>query len=169
MTAAALFLAGLLAQPAPSGPGPSGLTVTPFVQQGAVFFGSGEVTAAGLGGGAGVEVAWRGRWLAQGDVAVLWGGGNVTVARIAAGVQRRGAWAPAAWLSGATLWGSRIETLDEAGRRPPWPTWAAGVRASPLRFAGAAGTVSVLEAGWARGPAGGTWLEVSILRAGVRW
>jgi hypothetical protein len=168
MSAPGLALALLLAQAA-AAPEPETLRVVPVLRQGFVFFTSDQVTASGAGGGAGVQVTWRDRWLAQADASLLWGGGNVWVTRLAAGAQRSGAWSPAAWLSFGALFGDRVETLDDEGRRPPAPVWAAGLRLSPLRFAGRLGSVSALEVGWSRGAGGGTWVEVSVLEAAVRW
>jgi hypothetical protein len=169
VTALAVIAGVLLAQATPGAPVPPSLRVAPVVRQGFVYFVSDRVTAAGAGGGAGVQAVWAERWLAQADAALLWGGGNVWVTRFAAGVQRPGGWTPALWLSFATLWGDRVAVLDEAGRLPAAPTWATGVRISPLRFTGRFGSVSALDVGWSRGTGGGTWIEGSILEAVLRW
>jgi hypothetical protein len=166
-----LAAALVLAQPTP-GPveaGAPALRVTPLVRQGALWFASSRVAASGMGGGAGAELTWRERWLGQVDAGILWGAGNLGVLRLAAGGQRRGLWAPAGWVTFTTLWGSRIETLDDAGRRPDWPGWAVGLRLSPLRLAGRGGSVSALEVGWGRGAGGGTLLELTVLQGAVSW
>jgi hypothetical protein len=153
----------------PTATSTSSVTVVPLLHQGLVFLSSDEVTGGGLGGGAGAQAVWRDRVVLQADVSVLWGAGNAVVARLAAGVQRRGRFSPALLATAALLGGQRIEFLDEGGRGPPAPSWAAGLRAAPLRFTGGAGFVSALEAGAALGPAGGLWLELGLLTAGVRW
>lgn len=166
MSALGLTLAVLLSRSAAA----PAVEVRPVFRQGCGYFSSEHVTAAGAGGGVGLVATWRDRWLAQADVSILWGGGNVTLARVAGGAQwRRGAWTPAAWLSSAVLFGDRIETLLADGRRPPAPAWALGVRLSPLRFSGDLGTISALEAGLGRGSDRGLWLELSIVDVAVRW
>jgi hypothetical protein len=145
------------------------LTLTPVLQQGGVLLLSDPVAAGGVGGGLGAQLTWRQRYLLQVDALWLWGAGNALASRAAAGVQRDGSWSPAGWVTANVLWGDRLEQLDEQGRRPAAPSWAFGLRASLLRFAGRAGFVSALEPGVGIAPAGGLWLELSILQAGARW
>jgi hypothetical protein len=176
---AALLCAALASAPAPVTPIPStapatpapatALTFLPLLHQALVFLSSDEVTAGGFGGGAGVQGVWRDRLVVQGDVGVLWGAGNAFVTRLAVGAQRRGRYAPALLATAALLAGRRIEFLDEQGRRPSAPDWAAGLRLAPLRWRGEGAFVSALEAGAALGPAGALWLELGLLTAGVRW
>lgn len=148
---------------------PPAVRVAPFLQQSAGLFTSARVTAGGVGGAFGAQLVWRERFLAQGDVGWLWGAGNAVLTRLAFGVQRQGFWSPAIWATLNGLWAERLEILADDGRRPEGPVLAFGLRASPLRFAGAAGLVSALELGAAVGASGGTWLEVTAFQVGVRW
>jgi hypothetical protein len=127
------------------------------------------VTAGGLGGGFGVELALRQHYLLQVDATWLWGAGNAWATRAAAGYQRRGFWSPALWGTFNILWGDRIERLADDGARAAAPSFALGVRAAAVRFAVASGFVSALESGAALAPTGGVWLELTLLAAGARW
>lgn len=148
---------------------PPVVEVMPLLQQSAVLVAGDDVTAGGVGGGVGVLVVIEGRWLVQADFGALWLMGNAWVVRAAAGVQHDARWCPAAWLTLGTLWGDRIERIGADARRPAIPTWALGVRASPLRFGGPSGVVSALEIGAATDFGGGLWLELTVLQAAARW
>lgn len=169
MSAALFALAVIAAAPAePAGE----LSFVPVVQQGFAIYLSDTQTAGGLGGAAGLQFVWRDRWLAQADVGTWWMLGNVASTRLAVGVQRRGTWAPAVWVAVNTMWGSRLRFLDQDGTATKAPPWAVGLRASPLRFAGERGLVSLLDVGVGLGTSGkaaGTWLELSLLQVGFRW
>lgn len=141
--------------------------LSPYVTQTAVLFLSDDVSAGGLGGGVGLQLSYRELYLAQLDVAALWGLSNAAATRWAVGMQRSGWWAPAGWLTCGALWGERVEFLTADGRRPPVPTWSVGVRAAPLRFAGERGVVTLLEPGIATDFQGGMWLELTVMQVGL--
>lgn len=144
------------------------LEISATIHQGATLLTSPRQTTGGLGGGIGVEVAYHDRYLAQADIAALWMIGTPIATRIAAGAQRRGRWAAAAWITATAIWGSRIEIVTAPETRPAWPAWGIGLRVSPLRFRGALGTVSALEAGIAS-DTGSLMVELTVLRAGTTW
>jgi hypothetical protein len=144
------------------------LELMPVVAQDVALFRSNAVTAGGAGGGVGVQLTYRQLFLAQLDVGALWLLGNTVSTRVAVGVQKEGVWSPAAWLYLGALWGDRVEFLQGDGRRPSIPTWALGVRGSPLRFAGELGVLSALEPSIGVDFASGLWVELTILQIGVR-
>jgi hypothetical protein len=144
-------------------------TLEPVVHQSAVLVLSQGVTAGGVGGGLGAQLTWRDRYIAQADVGPLFLLGNVLLTRVAFGMQPDTSWAPAGWITVGALWGQRVEFVDERGWRPAVPTWSLGLRASPLRFRGALGSVSVLEPGVAWSVSGGVWLELALVQAGARF
>lgn len=144
------------------------LELMPVVVQDVVLFRSDEVTAGGAGGGLGMQVIARERWLAQLDVSALWLLGNTVSTRLALGAQRQGTWSAAIWLSVSMLWGDRLEFLQGDGRRPSIPSWSLGLRGSPLRFSTPVGVFSALEPGIGTNFASGVWLELSIVQLAVR-
>jgi hypothetical protein len=145
------------------------LEVTPVILQNAVLFLSDDVTAGGAGGGAGAQLVYHGRYLAQLDVSALLTMGNAVTTRLAFGMQTGERWVPALWATFATLWGERLEFLTGDGRRPAIPTWSLGIRGAALRFAGEIGTISALEPGIGTDFSGGLWLELTLLQAGARF
>ena len=108
-------------------------------------------------------------YLAQVDIAVLWGLGNAVAARAALGVQKPGSWTPAIYGTLGMLLGDRVEFLTDDGARPAIPSWSLGLRISSLRFANDLGTISVLQPGVASDFAGGLWLELTWLQASARF
>lgn len=161
---ACLFSATLVSRLATAEDGPS---LVPYAQQSAFLFLSDSVTAGGIGGGVGAQGTYQSNYVAQLDLNALWMLGNSYAIRLALGYQRDATWCPAIWLTTGTLWGDRIEFLSEKGERPHIPTWAVGVRASPLRFRAASAFASALEPGIGTDFSGGTWLELSLLQAGA--
>lgn len=147
---------------------PRTLEVEPTIHQQVLLLTTPSTTAGGIGGGVGVQLTWRGRYLAQLDAGALWMIDNPIAVRLAGGVQRAGAWAPAIWLAGTTIWNDRVEIVMAPGERRGWPVWAIGVRASPLRFHAPWGTVSALEPGIGT-DLRGTLVELTVLQAGARW
>jgi hypothetical protein len=137
------------------------------VQQAAMLHLGGDASWAGAGGGLGAQLVWRGRFVAQADANLLWATGNAVTTRLAAGVQRRARWSPAAWATLTLVWGDRIEKLDDDGSRPPRPGSAVGLRGSPLRWATPQVMVSAGELGVAFTPSGGLWLEMTVLAVGA--
>ena len=80
------------------------LVIAPLIVQDAALFLSDDVTAGGAGGGAGVQLLYRERYLLQLDVSLLWGLGNACATRLAFGAQHAfAAWTPAV-ARGATPW-----------------------------------------------------------------
>ncbi len=146
---------------------PPRLIATPVVLQHATLFLSDDVTTGGVGGGLGVVLSYRARYLLQADVGALWMFGNVLSTRIALGAQWGDRWSPAAWLTAGALFGDRLEFLTDEGQRPAVPTWAVGVRVSPLRFVNARALIAALEPGIATDFSGGLWLELTVLQAGA--
>lgn len=147
---------------------PRELRIEPTIHQQVLLMTTPTTTAGGVGGGVGVQLTWRARYLAQADVAALWMIDNPIAVRLAAGVQRDGAWAPAIWLAATTIWNDRVEVVMAPGERQGWPVWALGVRASPLRYRAEWGTVSALEPGVGTDFTG-TLLELTVLQAGASW
>jgi hypothetical protein len=147
----------------------SELSVTPYVSQGISLHLSDEIMAGGIGGGCGAQAIVLDRYLAEADVNLFWLLGNSVSTRFAAGVQHRGLWSPAGWLTAIFLFGDRLELLREDGTRAPIPNFGVGVRVSPLRFVTRAGFVSVSEPGVATDFAGGVTFELTILKAGARF
>lgn len=162
-----LLLAALQSQALPATE--SRLTLTPVLIQNAMLFSSNRVSTGGAGGGLGLELEWNRRYLVQTDLTVLLSMGNTVAWRTAVGLERQGTWAPAAWATIGVILGDRVEVLAEDGRRPPLPTWAAGVRGSALRFRNESGFVSIAELGVGTDFGGGLWLELTILEAGARF
>jgi len=153
----------------PSAQGLAELTVSPHVQQGLQLLLSDNVTAGGLAAGAGVQVVWRRRYLAQADLSALWGIGNTWSSRFALGVQLDGFWAPAVWATTSLLLGDRVELLTQDGRRPAAPTWGIGLRASPLRFINGSAFFSALEPSMATNLGGGVLLDLTLVQIGAHW
>ena len=145
------------------------LTVSPHVQQGVLMFLSDQVTAGGLAAGAGVQLVWRHRYVAQIDFSALWGIGNTWSSRFALGIQHDGFWAPAVWATTTVLLGDRLELLTEDGRRPPAPTWGIGLRASPLRFISGSAFFSALEPSLATNLGGGALFDLTLVQIGAHW
>lgn len=143
------------------------LVLSPLLVQNALLFISDDVTAGGAGGGVGLQVLYRDRYLAQADLSMLWALGNPLATRLALGAQRKGTYAPAGWVTFGAVWGDRIQTLTGDGSRPAAVSWAIGIRGSPLRFAGEHGAISVLEPGIATDFTGGLWLELTLAQASV--
>ena len=164
----ALLLAALNATTAPAET-PRRLTLSPLFVPNAVLFTSERVTAGGAGGGVGLELALDRRFLVQTDVEILLTLGNTIMSRFAVGAERPGTWSPAAFATFGALFGDRVEFLTGDGRRPSIPTWALGLRAAALRFRLKEGTVSLAEAGVGTDFAGGLWLELTLVQAGVRF
>lgn len=160
------LLTALTASPADRG---DELRAVTYVRQGMAVQLGGDALAGGVGGGIGFELTWRDRYLATTDANVLWLLGNAASMRLALGVQRSGTYAPAGWIATRLLTGDRIELLREDGSRPPSPRFAAGLRASPLRFLGRYGTASLLEPGVLADVAGGWHVELTVLQVGARW
>jgi hypothetical protein len=143
------------------------LTITPVLLQHANLFLSDRVTAGGIGGGLGVQLGYHTHYVMQADVSALWGFGNIVSTRAAFGAQWHGVWSPAAWLTFGALFGDRLEFLTNDGTRPAIPSWAIGLRASPLRYVSEDGHVSLLEPGLATDLSGGMWIELSVLQVGA--
>ena len=144
--------------------------LSPLIVQNAAVFLSNDVTAGGIGGGAGVQALYANRYLLQLDVAVLWGLGNAFDTRLAAGAQLEvGSWVPAAWIAGGALWGDRLEFLAGSGARPGRPSWTIGLRLSPLRFAARGTAISALEPGIGTDFAGGLGLELNVFQLATRF
>ncbi|HEX2677787.1 MAG TPA: hypothetical protein VHM19_14140 [Polyangiales bacterium] len=169
MLAKLLLLATLHGVTPDASPQPRALTLTPMLGQSAVLYLSNDVTAGGAGGTLGVELGYRGTYLARFDAGMLWLLGNAGVARLALGLQHDGPWAPAVWLTFGVLWGERLEFLHSDGTRPALPSWSIGVRGSPLRFVSETGTFSALEPGIGSDLSGGVWLELGVLQVGLRF
>lgn len=144
------------------------LTVSPLLVQHGVLFRSSAVTAGGAGGGPGVQLSYGPHYVAQVDAGVLLGFGAAGIARLALGVQRARPYAPAAWGTFSVLFGQHLEFLTGDGSAPAPQQWTVGVRASPLRFAGSTGVVSLLEPGIAAGLRGGYALELTLVQASIR-
>jgi hypothetical protein len=105
-------------------------------------------TIGGVGGGVGVRDIVGQRLVLQGDASYLVGLGNVVGIRLAAGLQRRGFYTPAALVAARALLGSRISFLTPdhpAPRRTPAAT--VGLVAAPLRFRSSGYEVSFFELG----------------------
>lgn len=164
MTLTLSLLAGLFA--AALG-GSQELRLSPVLTQNAVLFLSDEVSAGGLGGGAGVQLLYRDLYLAQLDASALWGLSNAASTRLALRIQWPGIRAPAGWIAAGAIWGHRVEFLTGDGTRLPLPTGSMGLRAAPLRFAHDMGVVTALEPGVATNFRGGLWLEVTVLQIGL--
>lgn len=143
------------------------LTVTPLVMQHAALFLSDQVTTGGVGGGLGVQLSYGTYYVAQLDVSALWTLGNVISTRVAIGAQWDDTWSPAAWLTAGALLGDRLEFLTTDGQRPAAPSWAVGLRVSPLRFRNELGVISALEPGVATDLSGGLWLDLTVFQAGT--
>jgi hypothetical protein len=143
-------------------------TLAATLHQDVLLLATPTTTAGGAGGGIGIELALRDRYLAQIDLGALWMVGNPVTTRLALGGQRRGAWSPAAWLACDMLWSDRVEVISAASQRRRDPLWAIGVRISPLRFRSAWGTVSALELGVGT-DLSGTLLDLTVLRTSATW
>lgn len=160
-------LAAALALCAASAGAQSEIDWRAVLQQTGAYVSSDRVTVSGIGGGAGLWTRWSEALFAQGDVALLWGNGNAVLMRGAVGMFRPGLWSPAIGVTATVFVGHRTEMLATDGRRPPAPYWTAGIRCSPLRFAGTDGYASLLEVGYGRGPGRGTALEVTLISVGT--
>lgn len=146
------------------------LVIAPLVAQNAAVFLSDDVTAGGAGGGVGVQLLYARRALLQVDLSALWGLGTALCTRVAAGAQlQQGSWAPAAWISGSTFWGDRLEFLTGSAERPNRPSWTLGLRLSPLRFATSSTTISALEPGIGSDFSGGLGLELNVFQLASRF
>lgn len=128
-----------------------------------------DVLAGGAGGGVGIELTWRERYLAAADANVWWLLGNAVSTRMAVGMQRAGSYAPAGWVGAHLLFGDRLELLGSDGSRPPSPRLALGLRGAPLRFSGRFGNASLLEPGVLLDVAGGWHLDLTVLQVGGRF
>lgn len=148
---------------------PHEFVATPFLRQELALQVGGGTTTGGAGGGLGAEVVYRDLYLAEAEVGALWLFGNVGTARLSLGMQRRGVWSPAGWITTGVFFGDRVELLSEDGTRPPVTRWNFGIRGSPLRFVGDFGIVSVLEPGIAIDFTGAKYLSVGLVQAGARW
>ncbi|WP_434386579.1 hypothetical protein [Melittangium boletus] len=125
----------------------------------------------GLGGGVGLRDTVHGRWLLQADVGALTGLGSVLEARLGAGVQRQGFWAPAALLSLTGLFGDQLSfALTERDHTVRGPALGVGVTLAPARFQLGEAQVSLLEVGVGVGsdlPGRGLLLGLTLLEVGV--
>ena len=115
MTPAVLLTITALAGVSPAAVPGDTVVVVPYIRQGFLLQRSTEVMVGGAGGGFGGEMVWADRYLVDADVSALWLIGNAVSARIAVGIQRRGAWNPAGWLTAVTVFGDRLELLNEDG------------------------------------------------------
>jgi hypothetical protein len=132
------------------------------------MFLSDGVTAGGVGGGAGIQLVWRRRYVGQADLSALWGIGNTWSSRLAFGVQLGGFWAPALWGTASVLLGDRVEMLAGQGNRPAAPSWGLGLQISPLRFLLDSAFFSALEPSLATDFGGGLLFDLTVVRLGVR-
>jgi hypothetical protein len=167
MNLASFVLAALAESTAPPAAAEPVFALRPLLVQNTVLFRSERVTAGGFGGGIGLELAYRDRYLLAFDASALVGLGNTVAIHLLAGLQRSGTFCPAAWLGAGALIGDRLEFLTDEGTRPVFPTWAVGVRGAPLRYQQEFGVFSVLELGAALDFAGGSWLELTVLRVAI--
>lgn len=109
---------------------------------------SGSQSAGGAGFSLGIRDTLDERFILGGDLGYLFLIGNTLSVRLFAGVQRKGTWTPAAYVTGAALFGQRLAFINAA--HPDGPAafpWSVGVSFAPLRFRGSDTTISVLEPG----------------------
>lgn len=105
-------------------------------------------SAGGVGFSLGLKDTINERFILGADASYLFLIGNSLALRGFAGVQRKGTWTPAAFVTATALLGHRLAFINSAHPDGPvLPPWTVGVMFAPLRFRGEATTVSVLEAG----------------------
>ena len=119
----------------------------------ASFFLSPIRTRGGLGGGLGIRDTLQDRFILQADVSYLLLAGNSLNLRVAAGVQARGTYAPAVFLTLSTFFGDQLTFLDAQHPEPPrGPTVALELTLAPLRFSVQGMQISLLELGLGASP-----------------
>jgi hypothetical protein len=147
--ASCLLLSGALILPAQAAPAHD-LQIS--AHSGLSVYLSSARTMGGGGGGVGLRDTIDDRIILQGDTTYLMGLGNVLALRLSAGVQRRGAYVPAALLTAGALLGSQLSFLT-SDHRPPGraPAMTAGLVLAPLRFRSGGTQLSLLEIGFGFG------------------
>ncbi|MFY0526170.1 hypothetical protein ACN28I_24495 [Archangium gephyra] len=106
-----------------------------------------------FGGSLGVRDTIHGRFILQADVGYLMNFGNVVPVQVAAGIQRKGFYTPAALMTLTGFLGDRLTFVTpdhpSVNRIPPM---ALGVLLAPARFTVAGGQLSLLEFGLGLSP-----------------
>lgn len=109
-------------------------------------------SAGGVGFSLGLKDTLNERFILGADASYLFLIGNSLSLRAFAGVQRKGLWTPAAFLTATTVLGHRLAFMNAAHPDGPLlPPWSVGAMFAPLRIRGVDTTVSVLEVGVAFG------------------
>ncbi|HEX5746345.1 MAG TPA: hypothetical protein VFZ09_08875 [Archangium sp.] len=124
-----------------------------------------------FGGSVGVRDIIQDRFILQADVGFLTNLGNAVPVQLAAGVQRKGLYSPAALLTLTSFFGERLTfvTVDHpvAIRTPPV---ALGFLLAPARFNVAGGEISLLEFGLGVSPEFPGWgvaYQLNLVSVGV--
>jgi hypothetical protein len=141
--------------------------ISPLIQQCGMYYSSDRVTSDGVGLGLGVHVLHKTGIAAQMDVSLLWLNGNSCPVRFAAGYQKKGKWSPGVYATINAILGQRTEVLTESGSKPPVPSWAFGIRITPLNFITGIGYISALEVGIGTGPYHALDIELTLFSAGI--
>jgi hypothetical protein len=139
----------------------------PYLRQGGMYYSSDYITSDGFGMGAGIALQKGKHLLTEVDMNIFWLNGNAFSARISAGYQKKGLWAPAFLVNITTIFGSHTEVLPEDGSSPRFPVSALGIRLAPLRFENEKGFVSAIEFGYAVGKDKAKVSELTLLAVGV--
>jgi hypothetical protein len=145
--------------------------LTAYVTAGAQVYLSDARTMGGVGGGVGIRDTLDNRFILQAELHYLSVLGNAAVIRVGAGVQRAGTYAPAALLTGSTLFGDRLSFLTPAHpTRIAGPAVTLGVTVAPIRFDLQSVQISVLQLGVGAGtdlPGLGVGYSLGLLEVGA--
>lgn len=124
-----------------------------------------------FGGSLGVRDTIQGRFILQADVGYLMNFGNVVPVQVAAGIQRRGFYTPAALATFTGFLGDRLTFLTpehpSVSRIPPL---AVGVLLAPARFTLEGAQLSLLEFGLGVSPEFPGWgvaYQLNLVDVGV--
>ena len=139
-----------------------------YIQQSGLYYSSRNITTAGAGIGAGLGINFHENFLAQADLNIYWINGNAFSAQFSAGYKKNGTWSPALLLNTSLMWGSRTEILLDDGSRPANIINSVGLEVAPLRFENEKGYVSALELGYGTGRYKGKYIEITILKIGIK-
>ena len=181
LLAGALVLAGLTAGEAraeegqtPDGAAPAEAPVhqlSVYCRGGVHVYLSPSRSTGVFGGSVGVRDTIQERFILQADVGFLTNLGNVVPVQLAAGIQRKGLYSPAALLTLSTFFGDKLSfvTADHPSviRAPPI---ALGFVLAPARFNVAGGQLSVLEFGLGVSPEFPGWgvaYQLNLANVGV--
>lgn len=140
-----------------------------YLQQNGLYYSSLNMTMAGAGIGAGLGITFHENLLAQADLNIYWINGNAFSAQFSAGYKKKGTWSPALLVNTSVLWGSGTEILLDDGSRPADIVNSVGLEIAPLRFENEKGYVSALELGYGIGRYQGKYIEITILKTGIKF